>query len=69
MFIWTFGHFTVNPDNTVGAVGFTTRLVPSLYPITLIKVDEQTGEHVRDRNGVCVKAQPGTIFYLTHQGR
>ncbi|KAK3088224.1 hypothetical protein FSP39_016340 [Pinctada imbricata] len=50
---------TINPDNTVGAVGFTTRLVPSLYPITLIKVDERTGEHIRDRQGVCIKAKPG----------
>ncbi|KAJ8299889.1 hypothetical protein KUTeg_021408 [Tegillarca granosa] len=50
---------TINPDNTVGAVGFTTLIAPSLYPITLIKVDEQTGEPIRDRNGICIKAQPG----------
>ena len=50
---------TVNTDNTVGAVGFSTRIAPRLYPVTLIKVDEHTGEHVRDRNGICVKAEPG----------
>jgi solute carrier family 27 fatty acid transporter 1/4 len=51
--------FLVNPDNTIGAVGFTTMIAPFMYPITLIKIDERTGEHVRDRNGVCVKAKPG----------
>ena len=50
---------SVNPDNKVGAVGFTTMIAPFLYPITLIKIDERTGEHVRDRNGVCVRAKPG----------
>lgn len=54
----------VNFENKVGAVGFTTRLAPFLYPVTLIKVDPQTGEPVRDRNGVCVKAEPGELGEL-----
>ncbi|XP_060078888.1 long-chain fatty acid transport protein 1-like [Ylistrum balloti] len=49
---------TLNPDNKVGAVGFTTMIAPFLYPITLIRVDEQ-GEPIRDRNGVCIRAKPG----------
>ena len=66
--------FTVNIENKVGAVGFTTRIAPSLYPVTLVKVDPVTGEPVRDRNGVCVHAGPGEslsafsffkIFFLT----
>jgi len=49
----------VNPDNTIGAVGFTTRIVPSVYPITLIRFNKDTGEYLRDRNGICIKAKPG----------
>jgi len=49
----------INIDNKVGAVGFTTRIAPFLYPVTLIRVDEATGEPIRDRNGVCVQCEPG----------
>ncbi|KAL5012006.1 hypothetical protein ScPMuIL_010557 [Solemya velum] len=49
----------LNSENKVGAVGFASRLVPALYPITLIRVDRDTGEPIRDRYGVCIKAQPG----------
>lgn len=55
----------VNPDNRIGAVGFTTMIAPALYPITLIKIDERTGEHIRDRNGVCIRAKPGEASKLT----
>lgn len=55
----------VNPDNRVGAVGFTTMIAPALYPITLIKIDERTGEHIRDRNGVCIRAKPGEASKFT----
>ena len=47
---------TVNTDNTVGAVGFTTRLAPKLYPVMLIRVDEDTGEPIRDRDGMCIQS-------------
>lgn len=65
--IYTFNIFfiLVNPDNKIGAVGFTTMIAPALYPITLIKIDERTGEHIRDRNGVCVRAKPGETSKLT----
>lgn len=53
--------FQVNIDSKVGAVGFTTRIIPSLYPITLIKVDKHTGEPLRDRLGLCVKCEPGRM--------
>lgn len=55
----------VNPDNRIGAVGFTTMIAPALYPITLIKIDERTGEHIRDRNGVCIRAKPGEASKIT----
>ncbi len=49
----------VNIDNTVGSVGFCTRIAPSLYPVNLIKVDEFTGLPIRDRYGMCIMCQPG----------
>ncbi|XP_067662687.1 long-chain fatty acid transport protein 4-like [Haliotis asinina] len=49
----------VNFENRVGAVGFTTRIAPFLYPVTLIRVDEASGEPLRDRHGMCIHAQPG----------
>ncbi|GFS03074.1 long-chain fatty acid transport protein 4 [Elysia marginata] len=49
----------VNFENKVGAVGFTTRIAPFLYPITLVKVDPSTNNIVRDSSGVCVLAKPG----------
>ncbi|XP_013399634.1 long-chain fatty acid transport protein 4 [Lingula anatina] len=49
----------LNMEGKMGAVGFTTRIAPALYPVTLIKVDKETGEPVRGRNGLCVHCQPG----------
>ncbi|ESP05040.1 hypothetical protein LOTGIDRAFT_205996 [Lottia gigantea] len=49
----------INFENKVGAVGFLTRILPFLYPVTLIRVNEQTGEPLRDRNGLCIFAKPG----------
>ena len=42
-----------------GAVGFVPPLVPWVYPCKLIKVDEDTGEPIRDENGLCVKCKAG----------
>lgn len=50
----------VNIDNTVGAVGFIPRLLPpSLFPIALIRYDEVKDEPIRDKNGLCIRCQPG----------
>ena len=49
---------SVNYNNTVGACGFVSLIAPFLYPVTLIKVDEDNNI-VRDSHGVCVKAKPG----------
>lgn len=43
----------------MGAVGFNTRLAPFLYPISLIRVDERTGDPIRDSNGMCLRCEPG----------
>jgi solute carrier family 27 fatty acid transporter 1/4 len=50
-----------NFDNTVGACGFLpiiSTILPVL-PMSLIKVDDETGEIIRDKNGLCIKCMPG----------
>ncbi|XP_045470323.1 long-chain fatty acid transport protein 4-like isoform X1 [Harmonia axyridis] len=48
----------VNIDNTVGAIGFVSRIIPSVYPISIIKVDQNTGEPIRDHRGLCMPCEP-----------
>ncbi|XP_068624950.1 long-chain fatty acid transport protein 1 [Battus philenor] len=48
----------VNLDSKVGAIGFLSRLVSSIYPLTLVKCDEITGEILRDENGRCITCGP-----------
>ncbi|PSN39833.1 Long-chain fatty acid transport protein 4 [Blattella germanica] len=38
----------VNIDNKVGAIGFLSRILPAVYPISIIKVDPETGDPVRE---------------------
>ncbi|XP_071533896.1 long-chain fatty acid transport protein 4 isoform X4 [Panulirus ornatus] len=49
----------INIDGKPGAVGFVSVLFPSVYPVALIKVDEETREVARDSNGLCMKCKPG----------
>ncbi|CAJ0953070.1 unnamed protein product, partial [Mesorhabditis belari] len=51
----------VNVDNHVGSCGFFPIYphISQLYPVRLIKVDEQTGELVRGPDGLCVSCRPG----------
>ncbi|XP_014671032.1 PREDICTED: long-chain fatty acid transport protein 1-like [Priapulus caudatus] len=49
----------VNSEGVVGAVGFTSVIVPWAYPITLVRVKPGTDEPQRDRDGMCVRSQPG----------
>ncbi|XP_072908912.1 long-chain fatty acid transport protein 4 [Hemitrygon akajei] len=48
-----------NFDSKTGACGFNSRILPFIYPIRLVKVDEDTMELIRDSNGVCIPCQPG----------
>uniref|UniRef100_A0A672I9S1 Arachidonate--CoA ligase n=1 Tax=Salarias fasciatus TaxID=181472 RepID=A0A672I9S1_SALFA len=48
-----------NMDGKVGACGFNSRILPNVYPIRLVRVDEDTMELVRDSRGLCVPCQPG----------
>uniref|UniRef100_A0A0N5AR79 Very long-chain fatty acid transport protein n=1 Tax=Syphacia muris TaxID=451379 RepID=A0A0N5AR79_9BILA len=53
----------VNIDNHVGACGFFP-IYPGLsplYPLRLIKVDEETGEFIRGKDGLCVPCKPGEL--------
>jgi len=52
----------VNSEGYPGAIGFQTRLLPKVYPVTLIRVDEETGEPMRDHRGLCVRCEPGLLL-------
>ncbi|XP_034046126.1 long-chain fatty acid transport protein 1a [Thalassophryne amazonica] len=48
-----------NMDGKVGACGFNSVILPNVYPIRLVRVDEDTMELVRDKQGLCVSCRPG----------
>lgn len=56
-----FKFVTVNIDNKIGAVGFVPLCAGSLYPVGLLKVDEETGEPVRGPDGLCIRCKPGKL--------
>ncbi|KAI6244070.1 Protein CBR-ACS-22 [Aphelenchoides fujianensis] len=51
----------INIDNHVGACGFFPVYpgIEALYPVRLVKVDDETGELLRDKNGLCISCSPG----------
>lgn len=51
---------TANTDNTFGAIGFVSRLIPSIYPISIIRVNPETCEPIRNEEGLCMRCNPGT---------
>ncbi|KAL7824484.1 hypothetical protein AOLI_G00328860 [Acnodon oligacanthus] len=48
-----------NLDGKMGACGFNSVILPNVYPIRLLKVDEETMELVRDSRGLCMPCKPG----------
>ncbi|XP_058825807.1 long-chain fatty acid transport protein 4 isoform X2 [Topomyia yanbarensis] len=48
----------VNLDNTPGAIGFVSRIIPSIYPISIIRADPATGEPIRGKDGLCQLCKP-----------
>ncbi|TTA69396.1 Long-chain fatty acid transport protein 1 [Bagarius yarrelli] len=50
-----------NMDGKVGSCGFNSMILPHVYvyPIRLVKVNEETMELVRNKDGLCVPCQPG----------
>ncbi|XP_054742753.1 long-chain fatty acid transport protein 4-like [Anastrepha obliqua] len=49
----------MNNDNTIGAIGFVSRIFPHIYPIAIIKADPDTGEPIRGLDGLCQRCEPG----------
>nr|XP_040238410.2 long-chain fatty acid transport protein 4 [Anopheles coluzzii]XP_040238411.2 long-chain fatty acid transport protein 4 [Anopheles coluzzii] len=49
----------LNIDNTMGAVGFVPNFAKAIYPVTLIRCDEETGEIIRGSDGFCIKCKAG----------
>lgn len=47
----------MNIDNKMGAIGFFSRIIPSVYPVSLVKVDED-GEPIRNSKGLCQVCEP-----------
>lgn len=44
-----------NSENRVGAIGFTSRILPFMYPVYLIRTDATTGDVIRDpKTGYCI---------------
>ncbi|CAO2598388.1 Long-chain fatty acid transport protein 4 [Lemmus lemmus] len=48
-----------NFDSKVGACGFNSRILSFVYPIRLVRVNEDTMELIRGQDGVCIPCQPG----------
>ncbi|XP_053329615.1 long-chain fatty acid transport protein 4 [Spea bombifrons] len=48
-----------NFDNNVGSCGFNSRILPFVYPIRLMKVNEETMELIRNPDGLCIPCKPG----------
>ena len=48
----------LNIDSKPGSVGFTSVLLPFVYPVSLIRVDEE-GELIRADSGLCIACRPG----------
>lgn len=49
----------INNTNKEGACGFISQILPRVYPVALIRVDDKTYEPIRGEDGLCVRAGPG----------
>ncbi|XP_022071390.2 long-chain fatty acid transport protein 1-like [Acanthochromis polyacanthus] len=49
----------INTDGKVGACGFNSRILPSFYPIRLVRVQQDNRELLRDAQGLCIPCPPG----------
>ncbi|KAI1287437.1 Long-chain fatty acid transport protein 4 [Halotydeus destructor] len=63
----TEGNFQiVNLNSAAGSCGFIPQIIPEairnfLFPAVLVKVDQETGEPLRTRAGLCVRCKAGEI--------
>ena len=54
----------INGANKVGSVGSLSRVLPFMNPASLLKVNPDTGEYIRDSKGFCMVAdvdEPGEV--------
>ncbi|VDP06081.1 unnamed protein product [Heligmosomoides polygyrus] len=60
----------VNIDGKEGSCGFMTiiKAFAPIYPIRLFKVNEETGELIRDTNGYCIPIRPGDVLFWDRLG-
>lgn len=56
-----------NMDGKVGACGFNSRILPHVYPIRLVRVNEDTMELQRDAQGLCIPCKTGEPGLLVGQ--
>lgn len=56
-----------NMDGKVGSCGFNSRILPHVYPIRLVKVNEDTMELLRDAQGLCIPCKSGEPGLLVGQ--
>lgn len=59
-----------NLDGKVGSCGFSSVILPNIYPIQLIKVNEDSLEPIRDSDGLCIpcrKGEPGLLVGKINQ--
>ncbi|XP_066205552.1 long-chain fatty acid transport protein 1 [Saccopteryx leptura] len=56
-----------NMDGKVGSCGFNSCILPHVYPIRLVKVNEDTMELLRDAQGLCMPCQAGEPGLLVGQ--
>lgn len=52
----------MNIDNKMGAIGFVSRIIPAVYPISIIKVDAD-GEPIRNSKGFCQVCEPSKSIH------
>ena len=51
----------LNFEGKPGACGFLSEIVPSLYPVRIVKVDPDTGEIMRGADGRLMKCKAGEV--------
>ncbi|XP_075166089.1 fatty acid transport protein 3 [Haematobia irritans] len=53
-----------NVNNQVGAVGFIPILLRNIIHLQVVRVDEETGEPLRNAKGFCIRCNPGDTGLL-----
>ncbi|XP_022229909.2 long-chain fatty acid transport protein 1 isoform X1 [Drosophila obscura] len=54
----------INITNRVGAIGFVPIYGQRIYPVQVLRCDEETGELLKDPRGHCIRCRPGEAGLL-----